>query len=77
MNSQITVPTIKGSIKASFIKSGSEKETFTFDIPEGIDADFVIPSETFRTVHVNKKKTSAGKGTLKLKPGHYEIEIRK
>jgi hypothetical protein len=76
-NSKIIVPTINGAIKASFIRTSIEKETFTIDLPEGIYADFVIPSETVRSVHVNKKKTSAAKGFLKLKPGHYEIEIMK
>jgi hypothetical protein len=75
--SQITVPTIKGAIKATFNRTDAEKEVYTIELPGEIYADFVIPMEKFRSVHVNKKRASAAKGSVALKPGRYEIEIRK
>jgi alpha-L-rhamnosidase len=74
-SSAITVPTIKGFIKASFKKTNTNADVYSIDIPPGINADFVIPQKEFRSVLVDNKNTVPEKGSVKLKPGHYNIEI--
>jgi alpha-L-rhamnosidase len=75
LSTQIIVPTLKGAIRASYKRVSYNADLYSIDIPEGISADFVIPSKVFRSVQVNNEKTIALKGIVKLKAGHNNIEI--
>jgi alpha-L-rhamnosidase len=74
-SSEITVPTIKGAIRGSFKTINANSCLFSIDVPEGIEADFVIPKKEVISVLVNNRKTSASKGSVKLKTGNNNIEI--
>jgi alpha-L-rhamnosidase len=74
-STQIIVPTIKGAIRASYKRVSFNADLFSIDIPDGISADFVIPTKMFRSVQINNEKAIALKGIVKLKAGHNNIEI--
>ena len=73
--SKITMPTIRGSIKAEFRMNGSSKEYMIF-IPANMECDFDPGDVSNLTIMANGKKTRAGTGIIKLGAGKNKIFIK-
>jgi len=74
-SSKIVVPTIKGQITGEFQKKSDNDYLFTFNIPEGMVAEFVFSPGEKNLVKVNGKKRKGGEMPLELNPGNYSISI--
>lgn len=75
-SSEIIVPTIRGQIKASYMKSENDMEKFTFIIPPGMTAELILSVGPGSKIFVNKKEAEKP-SLIKLIEGQYEIETRK
>lgn len=73
--SKITMPTIRGSIKAEFRMNGSSKE-YTIVIPANMECDFDPGDVNNLTIMANGKKTRAGTGIIKLRAGKNKVVIK-
>ncbi len=74
-SSEIKVPTIKGSIYATFKLKRANYGIYEIDIPENMDAQFVIPVDNAR-VSLNNKSVTTQQTILHLESGHNIIKIR-
>jgi alpha-L-rhamnosidase len=73
--SKISMPTIRGSIKAEFRMNGSSKEYIIF-IPANMECDFIIDTVNNLTIKHNGKEKRIKSGNLILKPGLNKIILK-
>lgn len=73
--SSITVPTIRGEIKASFEHINNRLEKYIIDIPANMVAEFHLPSDNEKVVKLNGEKVPLAFGSIRLLPGINEIEL--
>jgi hypothetical protein len=74
-SSEITVPTIKGSIKGKFKKLYDGSELYEFILPKTIQAEFIVPNKKCKDILVNGK-SKKNKKRIVLKKEHNIIEIK-
>lgn len=72
--SEITVPTIKGAIKAKFKKLDDGSEVYELILPKKIQAEFKLSNKTYKKIEVNGKLIKKRK-RIKLKKGVNIIKI--
>lgn len=71
-NSSISVPTIRGTIKAEFSDNGKTKE-YVISIPGNMKCDLILNG--INSVTLNKKKVNGVQGVFRLNPGINKIII--
>ncbi|KKN21824.1 hypothetical protein LCGC14_0921490 [marine sediment metagenome] len=74
-SSTIAMPTIKGTIKASYESQNPRLQVFTIEIPANMVADFVMGKSPGKEMRHNGKKINAGFESIQLTPGVHEIEL--
>jgi alpha-L-rhamnosidase len=74
-SSSITLPTIKGQIKADFQKKGSASE-YIIELPANMIGDFVISLGSEDELIVNGQSENPTFGSVRLNPGKTKIEIK-
>lgn len=73
-SSQITVPTIKGAIKAKFKKLDDGSEVYELILPKTMQATFKLPNKKYKDLLVNGK-SKKNKKRIVLNKEHNNIEI--
>lgn len=71
----ITVPTVRGTVAASFADSPTSLR-LTLTVPKGTTADIVLPQRDYAAIRVNRKLLKRGQVPV-LKAGKYEILCEK
>lgn len=72
--SNISVPTIRGNIKAEFKVTGKSEE-YLITIPANMDCDLILGDVKNLTIKVNGKKQNTSTGIIKLRTGNNKILI--
>lgn len=68
-SSEITVPTIKGLIKASYQRKSRTLQEYTFELPANVSAELELKYSPEDTILLNGTKANTSFGTLRLSPG--------
>jgi len=74
-HSTITVPTIKGNIKAAYQFVNNRLQKYMVELPANMVGVFQSDFTNQNVVTVNGKKANLSFGTLRLEPGKNEIEV--
>lgn len=74
-NSSITVPTIKGQIKGSYILANEHLMKYEIELPANVAGEFMISKSSNNIVILNGQKVNPNIKILRLKPGLNRIEI--
>jgi len=74
-NSSIVVPTIKGSIKATYIYINERNKKYTIELPANVIAEFIVKCSPEEVVTLNGKKLNMAFKTIRLESGINNIEI--
>lgn len=74
-NSQIEVPTIKGTIKGKYQYRNPRLQIFEIEIPANMVAEFEIVPKPGKELMHNGKKVNAAFGSVRLNPGKHEIKL--
>lgn len=74
--SSISVPTPRGTIKASFFRENG-KEKYEVSLPGNMEGEFFIPGQGDLLVLYNNKRQTTGSVKIDLKPGINRIELVK
>jgi arylsulfatase A-like enzyme len=74
-NSSIEVPTIKGTIKATYTYRNQRSQLYTVEIPANMVAEFKMGTSNNHVVSLNGKKVNMDFGSLRLTPGMHQIEV--
>lgn len=72
---QITVPTIKGLVEASYQRKSKILQVYTFDLPANVSAELTLSFSPEDTVLLNGKKVDTAFGTIRLSAGMNTIEL--
>lgn len=73
--SEITVPTMKGLIKASYQRKSRIRQEYTFELPANVSAELELKYSPEDTILLNGTKADTSFGTLRLSPGINTIVI--
>ncbi|MEP5341793.1 MAG: family 78 glycoside hydrolase catalytic domain [Algibacter sp.] len=71
--STITVPTIKGAIKAEYVSQSDKNEKYTIEIPANMTAEFEV--KNFVKVTLNGEEVDVNSGVIQLSPGESVLEV--
>lgn len=74
--STVKSPTPKGSIKGDFRKVSNSLDTYSIEIPTGMDGEFKVNGSANKVITLNGKAVRPVSDMLKLKPGINKIEIK-
>ena len=75
-NSEITVPTVRGAIKATYTYNGKRLQTYEIEIPGNMVAEFSLNgAEGKEFIHNGKSVPSAFK-VVRLTPGKHTIQLK-
>lgn len=72
---QITVPSIKGPLTATYQRKSKTQQVYTFDIPANVSAELTLQFSPEDTVLLNGKKVNMAFGTIRLSAGMSTIEL--
>jgi alpha-L-rhamnosidase len=75
-NTSITVPTIRGEIKASYEFVSNRHQKYMIELPANMGGEFFIDFSSDDVVILNGRKENLAFGSLRLSPGINEIDIR-
>jgi len=74
--SSITVPTLKGQIKALYKKSGPRITNYTIELPANMSGEFSMDFSPQAVVSLNGEPVNLSFGSIRLSPGMNHIEVR-
>ena len=74
--SHIEVPTVRGTLKASFQQNNSRQQTYTIEIPGNMLAEFALKNRAGKEVLHNGEKVAVALETIVLTPGVHHIQLR-
>ena len=74
-NTSITVPTIKGSIKASYQSLSAFQQNYTIELPANMGGELILPDTGDAELTVNGKKVIPLFHSVRLEPGVNQIEM--
>ncbi|WP_373519351.1 sulfatase-like hydrolase/transferase [Pricia sp.] len=74
-NSDIKVPTIKGTIKANYEFKNPRLQVYRIEIPANMVAEFVIEPSPGKELMHNGKKVNSAFESIRLTPGTHEIQL--
>jgi hypothetical protein len=75
-NSSITVPTIKGQIKAEYKKLGARLTKYIIELPANMVGEFSMNFSPQAVVSLNGEVVNLSFGSIRLNPGINTIEIK-
>ncbi|WP_038530548.1 sulfatase-like hydrolase/transferase [Formosa agariphila] len=75
-SSQITVPTVRGAIHATFTHNGPRSQTYEIEIPGNMVAEFSLDDIDGKDLIHNGQKVPAAFGAVQLSPGKHIIELK-
>jgi hypothetical protein len=75
-NSSITMPTLKGQIKAEYKKLGARLTEYTIELPANMAGEFNMDFSPQSVVSLNGETVNLSFGSIRLNPGLNEIEVR-
>jgi len=73
--SSITVPTIKGTVKASYKWVNGRMQNYEIELPANVGGEFIIPVSGDAIVTSNGLKVNPAFKSIRLEPGMNRIEI--
>jgi alpha-L-rhamnosidase len=74
--SEISVPMLKGTINASYIKKGKLNQAYTFEIPANVSAELTLRFSPEDVVLLNGKKVDTSFKTIRLSSGMNLVELK-
>ena len=74
--SEITVPMLKGTIKASYQRKNKLNQQYTIEIPANVSAEMEINFTSEDVVMVNGKKIDTAFKTIRLSSGMNVVELK-
>ena len=74
-SSKIEVPTVLGTIKASYKFNGARLQTYEFEIPANMVAEFSLNSLDGKNLIHNGKKVPSAFDMVRLEPGKHTIKL--
>lgn len=74
-SSCITVPTIKGSVKATYKWLGTRQQNYEIEMPANVGGELIVPDAGEAVVTVNGQKVNPAFKSIKLEPGMNRVEI--
>jgi alpha-L-rhamnosidase len=74
-NSQIEVPTVKGTIKGNYKFENPRLQVFEIEIPANMVAEFEVAPQPGKELMHNGKKVNSAFSTVRLEPGKHEIKL--
>ena len=75
-SSSIEVPTVRGTIKASFKHKGARLQTYEIEIPANMVAEFSLNDLNGKDLIHNGAKVPAAFESIRLDPGKHVIELK-
>lgn len=75
-HSSIEVPTVRGTIKASFKHNGPRLQTYEIEIPGNMLAEFSLGDLNGKDLIHNGEKIPAAFESIRLSPGKHKIELK-
>lgn len=75
-SSEITVPTVRGPIKASYKYNGARLQTYTIEIPGNMVAEFSLNGLDGKDLIHNGKKVPSAFESIRLAPGKHTIQLK-
>jgi len=75
-SSSITVPTIKGQLKAEYQKPGARLTKYIIEIPANMVAEFSLDFLPQSVVLLNGEDVNLSFGSIRLLPGRNVLEIK-
>ena len=75
-NCSITVPTIKGAIKASYKMLSAVLQNYEIELPANTGGEMELPEVGDAVVTVNGQKVNPAFKSIRLEPGMNKVEIR-
>ncbi|MCP9236488.1 sulfatase-like hydrolase/transferase [Lewinella sp. JB7] len=73
--SEITVPTLRGPIRATFVRHGARRQSYEITIPASMVARFEMEQQDDFAVTLNGRSVNPGFGSIRLEPGINRIEL--
>jgi hypothetical protein len=74
--SSITVPTLKGQIKANYLKTSERIASYTLELPANMAGTFSMDFSPKAVVSLNGEIVNLSFGSIRLNPGINQIEVR-
>lgn len=74
-NSSITVPTIKGAVRASYKRVSVRRQNYEIELPANVGGELFVPSSGDAVVTVNGQKVNPVFKSIRLEPGMNRIEV--
>jgi len=74
--SSITVPTLKGQIKAHYKKTSARVTNYTIELPANMTGEFSIDFSPRAVVSLNGESVNLSFGSIRLSPGVNHIEVK-
>ena len=75
-SSEIEVPTVRGIIKGKFTYINARLQTYEFDIPGNMVAEFSLNDLEGKDLIHNGEKVPSSFETIRLTPGEHIIELK-
>jgi len=75
-SSSITVPTIKGQIKAQYKKPSARITNYTIELPANMTGEFSMDFSAQAVVSLNGESVNLSFGSIRLGPGINHIEVK-
>jgi alpha-L-rhamnosidase len=75
-NTAIKVPSIRGSIKASFVQKSNLLKEYIFDLPANVSAELELMAGPNDDISLNGQPVNRSFGTIRLSPGKSVIEVK-
>jgi len=74
-SSSITVPTIKGAVKASYKWVSGRQQNYGIELPANVGGELILPEMGEAVVTVNGQQVNPAFKSIRLEPGMNNIEI--
>jgi hypothetical protein len=71
----ITVPTIKGAVKASYKRIGTRQQNYEIELPANVGGELIVQDVGEAVVTVNGQKVNPAFQSIRLEPGMNRVEI--
>jgi len=71
----ITVPTIKGSVKASYKWVNDRLQKYEIELPANVGGELIVPDTGEAVVTINGQKVNPAFQSIRLEPGINLVEI--
>lgn len=75
-SSAITVPTVRGQIKAKYINNGPRLQTYEIEIPGNMVAEFSLADLNGKDLIHNGDKVPSAFDSIRLSPGKHVIQLK-